>query len=219
MYVAPPELCLNPITNLLTTSPLGLQNLITNAASVSNAALGVATDAPPDPGVVQGWNGPYIWPHYPQPIVDPWGSPYIIEQSGSPNAAAPTWRLRSWGPNRTSDNGGNDDIVYPTSGAYYPSTGVLVVDVWKTNGLGMWPVVSPSDTSGWTVTLSPSNTSCTQGSPGNYYNCPTVFFGEHHLQIKTVTTVLLDQNIVVSTPRAYAKVFVPLRPCPQARTW
>jgi type II secretory pathway pseudopilin PulG len=198
----------------LLTAANGLQLLLSHG-SVSVASVGTTSSTPPDSGIVRGWNGPYLTPHYTNPLVDPWGNPYLIELNAVSNTQ---WRLRSWGPDRQT--GTADDIVFPgdsANPAYNRSQGQLILDVWKTNGVLSWPVEANSRTSTWTVTISGATTACqssgsiTAGSTATMFTCPLVWFGPHHVRIvdsDALSTVLMAQDVVVNSPLTMAKGFI-----------
>ena len=67
------------------------------------------------PGVlIPGWEGPYMEFNSEDiasgEVIDPWGTPYDYDRDTRSNNLS-TFDLYSYGPNKTDDSGGEDDII------------------------------------------------------------------------------------------------------------
>jgi len=205
-----PTSATSPISDLAASGGL---NRLLSKGSLADAEVGKSTQTSADPGVVHGWNPPYLTPHFPNPLVDPWGNAYVLETSGTD----PDWRLRSLGPDRAQ--GTSDDIVFPgdnTSNAYFHSKGQIVVDIWSSNGPFAWPARA-GDTNSWTVQISaypavtctPMTDPSSTGTNGNTYLCPSVTLGAHSVKITDGASNTYCQTVQVSGPMNYARVYFP----------
>ncbi len=64
------------------------------------------------PSTQAGWNGPYMQFKSSElsgsSFIDPWGTAYVYTTPGTHNTA--TFDIYSYGPNKTNESGGGDDI-------------------------------------------------------------------------------------------------------------
>lgn len=166
-------------------------------------------------GVWRGWSGPYVQVSTPNPTVDAWGSPYQIVKNTA-DLTNSQWQLHSYGPNRVPGplGGDNDDIIFPSSSAWYGSTGTLrVTAVYRRDGaldpvVGLDPAatvlhvpVTPAEPDG--------KIDCSLIAPGEceFANVP---LGLHLLEVGASTTVY--RPVKVLKPLNAVEVVLPNPP-------
>jgi prepilin-type N-terminal cleavage/methylation domain-containing protein len=184
-------------------------NALLQAGSLSVATVGDATASAP--GVIVGWNGPYLRPRLPDPLIDPWGNPYRLLRDTTDSSL---WKIQSIGPDRII--GTDDDLFLPDSsaGAYFQSKGVVTVELMKANDFAQWSFTS-TELINYSVGLGPTSTppltDCPRVANTNRFVCPKTWFGQHQIYVfyNGGSPAVAEKKIALASPQFVTQLVVP----------